>query len=102
MMKEVLISFMLPFILAVCCFIFATWLLPKNCTLLVLNVPGPQMCHTIPLPEGCFDSYCRDVRTEYIASIIAGFGVCLICVPFAVHTIRESRNRSVVRIRIFE
>ena len=101
-MKEKTISVVLPLILSFSCIVFALWLLPKNCSLFVSNVPGPQMCHTIPMPKGCFDDYCQDIQTEYISSIIAGFGILLFFVPMLVYIIREFRDQPIERWRILD
>jgi TRAP-type C4-dicarboxylate transport system permease small subunit len=102
MQRERSIIEILPVVLSVCCISFAFWLVPKTCTLFSSNVPGSQMCHTIPMPEGCFDSYCQNIHIEYIASIIAGFGICLLIVPFIVDAIREKRNQPIERTKLFD
>jgi hypothetical protein len=73
-----------PVALGVFCIALAFWLLPENCSLFISNVPDPQMCHTIPLPPDCYDSFCKDTQTEFISSIIAGLGIGLFFVPVIV------------------
>ena len=102
MNKESLISVILPIVLSVSCFIFALWLLPKNCTLFFLDTHGPQMCHTIPMPDDCIDSYCKDIETEFLATIIAIAGICLLCVPFVVLLIRDNLKQSVELPKLFD
>jgi hypothetical protein len=79
-----------PFALSVCCITFALWLLPENCQLFISNVPGPQMCHTIPF-DGC-DSFCKDTPTEFISSIIAGIGIGLFFVPAVVFWLNTKKS----------
>lgn len=102
MNKENLISTIILLVLSVSCFIFAIWLLPKNCTLFVSNVPGPQMCHTLPIDYDCFDTYCKDTETELLATIIAIVGICLFSIPFVVLSIRENLKQSVELPKLFD
>lgn len=89
--KEILVSVGFPFILGAVCIVFATWLLPENCGLFISNVPGPQMCHTIP-SDGC-PSFCQDGRREWIASLVARFGVCVFFVPVVVYLLKNFWQR---------
>jgi hypothetical protein len=100
--REVLIIISVSIISFVACFVFAILVLPKNCSLFFSNVPGPQMCHTIPLPEGCYDSFCKDAKTEYAASIIAGLGICLLFLPLIVYAIQNLRKRQNEQTKLFD
>lgn len=98
--QEIFVSVGFPFMLGVACIIFAIWLLPKNCTLFVSNVAGPQMCHTIPM-DGC-SSFCQDGRHEWFASLVAIFGVCVFFVPAAVYLLKRLLNRPAEQTRLFD
>ncbi|HLL99900.1 MAG TPA: hypothetical protein VK400_02510 [Pyrinomonadaceae bacterium] len=98
--KEILVSVGFPFVLGIACVTFALWLLPKNCSLFVSNLPGPQMCHTIPVDD-C-SSFCQDGRGEWFASLVAVFGVCVFFVPFIVYLLKDLLNRSVERTKLFD
>jgi hypothetical protein len=92
--KEILAFFGFPFILGVLCIIFAVWRLPENCGLFVSNLPGPQMCHTLP-PDDC-SSFCQDGWGEWRASIVARFGVCVFFVPILVYLLKYLHKRPTV------
>lgn len=91
--EEVSYSAIIPCCLGILFIISALWLLPENCRLFISNVPGPQMCHTIPMPDYC-DSYCEDMQGEFVASIIAGIGIGLFFIPAIIYFLVNSRKRS--------
>lgn len=100
--KQVVAFIGFPVVLGIFCVAFALWILPKNCTLFISNVPGPQMCHTIPMPAGCFDSFCKDVKTEFAASIIAGIGFGMLCIPAVISLLKNSRKNEVEQTKLFD
>ena len=91
-----------PVILAIICITSSNLILPKNCTLFVSNVPGPQMCHTIPMSDECYNSFCSDVRTESIASIIAELGILLLLVPVLIYVFRNFYNKQFKMTKFFD
>ena len=74
--EEVSYFTIIPCCLGILFIISALWLLPENCSLFISNVPGPQMYHTIPMPDYC-DSFCKNTQGEFVASIIAGIEIGL-------------------------
>jgi len=99
--KEIIVSGISPLVLSIFCIILAIWILPENCTLFVSNVPGPQMCHTIPSPPGC-DSFCKDGKTESIATIAAIFGICLLFLSIIIFNMAKLRNHPVRQTKLFD
>lgn len=89
--EEVIYFTFIPWSVGVSFIIFAFWLLPENCSLFISNVPGPQMCHTIPMPDYC-NSFCKDTNTELFASVIAGVGISLFFVPAFIYFILDLRQ----------
>lgn len=82
------------------CIIIALLVNPKGCDLFSSNVPGPQSCHTIPMPEGCFS--CKNRAGSYASSAIAGLGIIMLFLPIIVFFLRGLRNRSDEQTRLFD
>lgn len=100
--KETILSIGFPIIFSVSCIIFGIWILPENCSLFVSNRVGPQMCHTIPLPEGCFESFCNDIALEATASMIVGFGIFLLLVPIIFILLKDFYKTSAQNTKLFD
>jgi hypothetical protein len=102
MTKKISISMIPPMVLSIICVVYPFWILPVKCELFGSKLPGPQECHTIPQSKYCYENYCQDRKTESIASIIAGFGVCLFIMSFGFHLNRGNFNKSVEKLKFFE
>jgi hypothetical protein len=106
--KEIIPVFVIPFSLSILSMFFALWILPKNCSLFISNVPGPQMCHTIQIsddgklsPDNCLESFCQDLSSETSASLIFSFGMLLFFLPPILKMYSESQSKKIEQIKIF-
>lgn len=82
------------------CIITGLWLNPEGCEFFSSNIPGPQMCHTIPMPKDCFS--CKNIAKSYVASAIVGLGILMFLLPIMVFFIRGLSNRSDNQIKMFD
>lgn len=89
--KKLLVAIVISLILSVICIYAAIKTNPTGCELFSNNVPGPQMCHTIPMPEGCFS--CKNIAGSYASSLMFGTGICLFFLPSVVWLIHK-RSKS--------
>lgn len=89
--KKLSVAIALSLVLSVICICAAIKTNPTGCELFSSNVPGPQMCHTIPMPEDCFS--CKNIAGSYASSIMFGIGICLFFLPIAVWLIHK-RSKS--------
>jgi hypothetical protein len=105
--KEIILVFVIPFSLSILCMFYAIHVVPKNCSLLVSNAPGPQSCHTIQIsddgkviPDDCLDHFCQDLRSETSASLIFYFGVFLFFLPPILKIYSEFQSKEIERIKL--
>ena len=98
-MEKIIVIFF-SIILFLVCIIAAVSILPESCSLFSDNIPGGFQCDGLTIPS--VPCGCQDRRMASVASIIAGLGISVILLPFLVFAIRNRRNNTKGKAKIFD